>query len=203
MAAAGARSYMSCFRIGTPHPPRRPACAGERQGSCRAHRAPGGAVLAAAGIAAEYGESSLPAHLPSEELDAAPGRQARQGSRRRWRAGARCRGEGDARPQLTRRGDDDGEEHHGEEERHGPSRWRRGKVGARARGTAKILYQGFRGEPQRILSSVSLSLSQCTILLAYWEKRERGLCSLGPSLSVYVAFTYIPGGGLLTGFAMS
>ena len=29
------------------------------------------------------------------------------------------------------------------------------------------------------------------VLLAYWEKRERG--------SMYVALTYIPGGGLLTG----
>ena len=34
--------------------------------------------------------------------------------------GLRAHVAGDARPQLTRRGDDDGEEHHGGEERHGP-----------------------------------------------------------------------------------
>jgi len=39
--------------------------------------------------------------------------------------------------------------------------------------------------------AINVSLSQC-ILLAYWEN----------TLSVYVALTYIPGGGLLTGFAM-
>ena len=34
--------------------------------------------------------------------------------------GLRAHVAGDARPQQTRRGDDDGEEHHGGEERHGP-----------------------------------------------------------------------------------
>ena len=85
-------------------------------------RAPGGAVLAAAGIAAEYGGVTvLPAHLPSEELDAAPGRRGRD----LGDVGERAHDVvGDARPQLTRRGDDDGEEHHGGEERPGAA-WAR------------------------------------------------------------------------------
>ena len=56
---------------------------------------------------------ALPAHLPSEELDAAPGRRGRD----LGDVGERAHDVvGDARPQ-PRRGDDDGEEHHGGEER--------------------------------------------------------------------------------------
>ena len=64
---------------------------------------------------------ALPAHLPSEELDAAPGRRGRD----LGDVGERAHDVvGDARPQLTRRGDDDGEEHHGGEERPGAA-WAR------------------------------------------------------------------------------
>ena len=46
--------------------------------------------------------------------------------------GLRAHVAGDARPQLTRRGDDDGEEHHGGEERHGPV-WARSNFRSRHR----------------------------------------------------------------------
>ena len=63
---------------------------------------------------------ALPAHLPSEELDAAPGRRGRD----LGDVGERAHDVvGDARPQ-PRRGDDDGEEHHGGEERPGAA-WAR------------------------------------------------------------------------------
>jgi len=52
---------------------------------------------------------------------------------------------------------------------------------------------GYLHGPVTIVSRFSVY-----VLLAYWEKRERGLCSLG----VYVALTYVPEGELLTGFAM-
>ena len=86
-------------------------------------RAPGGAVLAAAGIAAEYGGELYP-RLPSEVLDAAPGRRGRD----LGDVGERAHDVvGDARPQ-PRRGDDDGEEHHGGEERPGAA-WARSSFG--------------------------------------------------------------------------
>ena len=63
---------------------------------------------------------ALPAHLPSEELDAAPGRRGRD----LGDVGERAHDVvGDARPQ-PRRGDDDSEEHHGGEERPGAA-WAR------------------------------------------------------------------------------
>ena len=60
--------------------------------------------------------------------------------------GLRAHVAGDARPQLTRRGDDDGEEHHGGEERHGPV-WARSSFRS-GHGMAWVffIYQGFRGD---------------------------------------------------------
>ena len=70
--------------------PRRPACAGT---AGVMSRAPGGAVLAAAGIAADTRQSMVESSTRAPAQRGARRRswQARQGSRRRWRAGARCR----------------------------------------------------------------------------------------------------------------
>ena len=52
--------------------------------------------------------------------------------------GLRAHVAGDARPQLTRRGDDDGEEHHGGEERPGAA-WARSSFRS-GRGTARVFH---------------------------------------------------------------
>ena len=53
--------------------------------------------------------------------------------------GLRAHVAGDARPQLTRRGDDDGEEHHGGEEWHGPV-WARSSFTGLGMGTARVFH---------------------------------------------------------------
>ena len=100
-------------------------------------RAPGGAVLAAAGIAAEYGGELYPRTCPARSSTpllageagiSATLESGRTMARRKTgtaEVGATAAHDvvGDARPQ-PRRGDDDGEEHHGGEERPGAA-WAR------------------------------------------------------------------------------
>ena len=70
------------------------------------------------------------------------------------------------------------------------------------------MWRVFGPDIVRIAADVP-SFSSVDVLLAYWEKRERGFVFSRPlralraaCLSVYVALTNIPGGGLLTGSAM-
>ena len=75
--------------------------------------------------------------------------------------GLRAHVAGDASPQLTRRGDDDGEEHHGVE-RSGTALFGLARVSGEGMGMGSawvfLLYQGFRGEPRRISFSITKGL---------------------------------------------
>ena len=86
-------------------------------------RAPGGAVLAAAGIAAEYSGELYPRTCPA--MSSTPLLAGEAGISATLESGRTNDVVGDARPQPhARRGDDDGEEHHGGEERPGAA-WAR------------------------------------------------------------------------------
>ena len=105
MAGAGARSYVVLSRWHSTS-----SSATSARGNGRGHVARTGRRRARSSRDRGRGWwRALPVHLPSEELDAAPGRRGRDLGDVGERAHEVV---GDARPQLTRRGDDDGEEQH-------------------------------------------------------------------------------------------
>ena len=91
---------------------------------------------------------------------------------------------GDARPQ-PRRGDDDGEEHHGGEERPGAA-WALARVSGLGMGMGAvfILYQGFRGR-----STCMLFLLGAALMMKFW-KNLTGPCGAPTYLPTYLPYLW-------------